>query len=149
MARQNRAWRAFTKSVARWWWLLVAGGLGGVQTVLSLAGLTPAGSWAIGAGVAIGCLVIAMYLAYRDLYISTSIQWKIEKPPNLRRRTLTYRERLQIDRLNGQMGGIHGHDDRDGIELDAIEGWDWDDILQRKCSRCSKPRNEEGGYVTD
>jgi len=66
------------------------------------------------------------------------------RPP---RDKLDFSDREVIWNLNSQMEYLHGHDDRNGIEKDYQNNIDTDIILERKCTRCGKPRNKIGDYV--
>jgi len=66
------------------------------------------------------------------------------RPP---RGKLDFSDREVIRNLNSQMEYLHGHDDRNGIERDYQNNIDTDIILERKCTRCGKPRNKIGDCV--
>jgi hypothetical protein len=132
-----------------WGWL-VGSVAGGIQTILALVGITPTSTWIIGIVVFVACLLVAMYLGYRDLYIK--FQLTIDKPTPSSTVVRQPRVRLMatdiavlID-LESQMKDRHGDSDDSGIERDYRNWIDPDDILNRKCTRCGKPRNQKGGY---
>lgn len=118
-------------------------GIGGLQTILTTINLPfPLGQWWLGVIIFIVCLFIAMYLAYRDLYIKLTI----EKPSAIPQKPhkINFNEKLLIGNLNGRMELVHGYGDSVGITDDVSKGIDNEIILTRKCSICQKLRNEKG-----
>jgi hypothetical protein len=48
----------------------------------------------------------------------------------------------QIQVINARVWVNHGHIDLEGITAEYRDGTKWAEILQGRCSRCGRPRNE-------
>jgi len=141
----RKSFAAYIKGISKKWVLLVCGGVGGALTIINLAGITPSFPWYVGFIIFTLCLLIAGYLAYHDLFIEKRAEYQHNQKwlinPNQRYDVSTA---LQ---LNEQMNDVHGHDDFFGIQNDFKSKIDVNEILNRNCTRCGKPRNQKGGYV--
>jgi hypothetical protein len=145
--------RLFWESITKRWGWLVGSVIGGMLSAMNLLGIYPSISWVVGVFIMVVCLLIAAYLAYRDLYME--LQIKITKLPStqtaqLQRRTkLSLSDTMAMADVITRMEKIHGHSDEAGIQSDLEAGYSASDLLSRNCSRCGKQRNEEGDYVSD
>lgn len=54
---------------------------------------------------------------------------------------------IALSQIAERMEEIHGHSDFDGLRADAKDGVLISDLLSRNCTRCGKPRNQEGDFV--
>jgi len=138
----------FVKAIFKNYWCLVLGTIGGAQSIASVLGYTPHAPWIIGVVILLFGLLIAAFLAYRDLYIHLEVM----KQPHAsmqpyQKRNIKAKEMGVIFDLQEQMERIHGHSDYDGIEAAAHDGVPWDEIMKQDCTHCGKPRNKKGDYV--
>ena len=69
----------FAEAITKRWWWLVIGVIGGAQSIASGLGYTPHVSWIIGIVILVFSLLVASFLAYRDLYMHLELE--IEKQP--------------------------------------------------------------------
>ncbi len=143
--------KSFLRSIAQRWWWLVTGIVGGGQAVSSLVGITPQIPWFVGVSVFLVCLLIASFLAYCDLFVALQLQ---KEGGNRKSIVLTRpKKRLGADHnialweITQRMETIHGHSDIEGMRADLKDGVLLSDIMNGNCSRCFKPRNEQGDIV--
>jgi len=54
---------------------------------------------------------------------------------------------IAIWEVSETMYRVHGHSDDDGLRADVKDGVLVSDLLSRNCTRCSKPRNENGSHL--
>ena len=102
-------------------------------------------------GLLLGIAVfIAGFLTYHDL--RKEVQVAIDKPITVVKNVLQSKRKMRHDDwivkmdLCSQMYEKHGHSDDSGIVKDILDGIDTNEILQRNCTKCGKPRNQESGY---
>jgi hypothetical protein len=136
--------KSFFKSLAKSWWLVV-GVVGGLFFILDLIGLAPAFQWGIGVFIFVTCLLIAAYLAYRDLFIEKEALAR-SKPAVLTtsKTNLSFAEKRTLRSIEYRMEAVHGHSDPHGLEAERLEGILIGTLLERNCTRCGKPRNQMG-----
>lgn len=141
----------FIKAVSRKWVWLVTGVVGGGIFAINLLGIEPTISRVIGIGVLVGCLLIACYLTYHDLYVTSekakaniSTQTVALRP----KRRLQSDEELVFDNLNDLVISLHGYDDANAIRLELLKNVEPKVIINGICTICGKPRIERGdGYA--
>jgi len=108
--------------------------------------IPPVVSWIL---VGIG-FAIAILLTYHEQ--------RIEKEKELSKETslilakpivgfLKYTHILTLREIEQQMETVHGHSDTEGLESDFRRGVLASDLMQRNCTRCGKPRNQQGDFV--
>ena len=150
MYKKQKPFIAFLGGVIKRWWWIMGSGIGGIQTILATINLTfPLNKWWLGVVIIVVCLFVAMYLAFKDVYIQ--LQAIITKPSviKLQSRKITMREEIVINKLAQRMKDVHGDADYDGIRQDMVDGIDTNDILKRDCLGCGKPRNEHGDHYDE
>ena len=50
---------------------------------------------------------------------------------------------LELEDLADKVNILHGHEDRQGIRVDRLDGYTWSEISVLPCHECQIPRNRE------
>ncbi|MCK9526115.1 MAG: hypothetical protein M0R49_09350 [Limnochordia bacterium] len=100
--------------------------------------------WLVWVLVGIG-IFIATLITYHDLRLENI---KLEQSPktNIKLQPRKFIDYNLLDNIKTEVRRVHGHHDDAGILHDAEEGWDYNAIPMRICSRCFKPRNKKGAW---
>jgi len=98
--------------------------------------------------------IIAIILTYHELRVQNiSLGMKIKSAPIVTpvlakpKKYLRADHSMALREVADSMETIHGHSDFDGLKADAKDGVLVSDLLSRNCTRCGKPRNQEGDFV--
>ena len=97
-------------------------------------------------------LLVAISLAYHEVRMqsvrfdesSKGTLLTLTKPKG---RYLSSSHRITLWEIEQQMELVHRHSDHDGLEADIRDGVLVGDLMKRNCTRCGKPRNQEGDCV--
>ena len=79
----------------------------------------------------------------RDIKGKATISTVLAKP----KKYLRADHSMALSEVAERMERIHGHSDIDGLRADVKDGVLVSDLLSRNCTRCGKPRNQEGDSV--
>jgi hypothetical protein len=113
--------------------------------------MTPSTSRTIGLIILGGCLFVACYLAYHDLYLDKERALSQNENTGILTKPIDGHLRashsIALMEIETRMETIHGHSDHDGLESDFRRGVLASDLLKRNCTRCGKPRNQRGDFV--
>ena len=103
------------------------------------------------------CMLAVITLAYHEVRME-SLQLKkalngatvsahttqVLAPPKKR---LDFRDRDALNEVVDYMERVHGHADRSTMESDMLKGVLAGNLLNGVCSRCGKPRKEQGDII--